>query len=363
MFQKLEYIRVGSYTKKLNDFPTLKKQLWEKLRDTKFEDTIAKQDLQEINISTHINFQPYFDLKQIPIPSDLDKILFYLLEDKILSKQDNGLYSITNLGAILFANQLKNFPSVGRKALRIVKYNGKNKINMEQEILLDKGYVIAFSEIMTLINALLPTKETINPTTGIREKEILYPQIAIREAVANALIHQDLSITGTGPVIEIFDNRIEITNPGSPLVDIKRIIDTPPKSRNEKIASLTRQLKICEELGTGWDKIATSCELAQLPAPKIEIYEDSTRVVLLTHIPYVNQTSTDKIRACYIHTCLKYISGEYMNNSSLRKRFGLGTTASASMSRLIKDTINSDLINPLDPTTAPRHMCYIPFWG
>ena len=48
-------------------------------------------------------------------------------------------------------------------------------------------------------------------------------------------IHQDLSISGTGPVVEIFDNRIEITNAGIPLVNIDRIIDNPPKSRNEKL--------------------------------------------------------------------------------------------------------------------------------
>lgn len=56
-------------------------------------------------------------------------------------------------------------------------------------------------------------------------------------------IHQDLSISGTGPVVEIFDNRIEITNAGIPLVNIDRIIDNPPKSRNEKTSFANETIK------------------------------------------------------------------------------------------------------------------------
>jgi len=76
-------------------------------------------------------------------------------------------------------------------------------------------------------------------------------------SIANSLIHQDLYITGAAPVVEIFDNRIEVTNPGIPLVDVLRIIDNPPKSRNEKLASLMRRLKMCEELGRGWDRMVS----------------------------------------------------------------------------------------------------------
>ena len=79
----------------------------------------------------------------------------------------------------------------------------------------------------------------------------VFPLPAIREAIANSLIHQDFFHTGTGPVIEIFSNRVEITNPGTPLVDVMRIIDNPPKSRNEKLASVMRRLNMCEELGRG----------------------------------------------------------------------------------------------------------------
>ncbi|HJK48536.1 MAG TPA: transcriptional regulator, partial [Methanocorpusculum sp.] len=68
------------------------------------------------------------------------------------------------------------------------------------------------------IEGLLPKTEKIR--NGIRESAPHYPSIILRELVANALIHQDFLLTGVGPTVEIFDSRIEITNPGVPLVDI-----------------------------------------------------------------------------------------------------------------------------------------------
>ncbi len=64
----------------------------------------------------------------------------------------------------------------------------------------------------------------------------MYPELSIREFVANALIHQDFSQIGNSVTIEIYSNRLEVTNPGEPLVDTDRFLDTPPKSRNEILA-------------------------------------------------------------------------------------------------------------------------------
>jgi len=147
------------------------------------------------------------------------------------------------------------------------------------------------------------------------------------------------------------------------LVDIKRIIDNPPKSRNEKLAALMRRLKMCEELGTGWDKIAITCELEQLPAPKIELFEDSTRVTLFSEVPFTNIALEDKLWACYLHACIKQVQGEQLTNSSLRERFGLKESSAASISQLIKEAVARKFIKPLDPATAPRYMKYIPIWA
>lgn len=205
--------------------------------------------------------------------------------------QTNGLYAITNLGAILLAKRLSDFPRISRKAIRVVQYQGNNLLNMLKEDVGGKGYVVGFEGLIKFIEALLPTQEVI--TGALREKKSAYPVLAVREAVANALIHQDFSVTGTGPVVEIFESRIEITNSGTPLVDVRRIIDNPPKSRNEKLAALMRRLRMCEELGTGWDKIVITCELYQLPAPKIELFEDSTRVTLFSEMPFSNISMED----------------------------------------------------------------------
>lgn len=361
MFEKVDYIRIGSYTKRLSEFPTIQSQLWHKLENSKFEERYAKQDLNLVDALQLLDCSVYFDIKGLPQPSTIEGVSHYLLEEDIIVKQDNGLFAITNMGAILFAKRIQDFSRISRKAIRVVLYNGNNRLDMLKEETVTKGYVAGFEGIIKYVDALIPTQEII--IGAMRERKSAYPILAVREAIANALIHQDFSITGTGPVVEIFKNRMEITNPGVPLVDIKRIIDNPPKSRNEKLAALMRNLRMCEELGTGWDKIVIACELLQLPAPKIEVYEESTRVTLYTEIPFTNLSIEEKLWACYLHACIKQVQGEYLTNSTLRERFGLMETSSGSISRLIKEAVQCKLLKPLDPTTAPRYMKYVPIWA
>lgn len=361
MFEKIDYIRVGSYTKRLSEFPMFQSQLWHKLENSKFEERYAKQDLSLVDALQMLDCSVYFDIKGMPQPSSIEGVAHYLLEEDIIVKQDNGLFAITNMGAILFAKRIQDFSRISRKAIRVVQYRSNNRLEMLKEETVSKGYVVGFEGIIKYIDALIPTQEII--IGAMRERKSAYPILAIREAIANALIHQDFSITGTGPVVEIFKNRMEITNPGIPLVDIKRIIDNPPKSRNEKLAALMRNLRMCEELGTGWDKIVIACELLQLPAPKIEVYEESTRVTLYTEIPFTSLSMEEKLWACYLHACIKQVQGEYLTNSTLRERFGLMETSSGSVSRLIKEAVQCNLLKPLDPTTAPRYMKYVPIWA
>lgn len=105
--------------------------------------------------------------------------------------------------------------------------------------------------------------------------------MAVWELITNELIHQDFFVTGVGPMVEIFDDRIEITNPGEPLVDTQRFVDTPPKSRYEALASLMRRFRFCEERGSEIDKVVAQIELFQLPAPLFETPEGFTRIVTI----------------------------------------------------------------------------------
>lgn len=360
-FKKVEYIRIGSYTKKLNEYPALQAQLWDKITGQNYEEQIAKESISVQEALNLIEYSSYFNLMGKSMPSNQEGILHYLLEEGIILKQDNGLYAITNLGAILFAKKLSSFPTVARKAIRVVKYNGKNRLEIAKNLIGDKGYAIGFEGLIDYLEALLPSSEEIGK--ALRTTKSAYPAVVIREIVANALIHQELSITGAGPIIEIFDNRLEVTNPGTPLVDVLRIVDNPPKSRNEKLAALMRRMGMCEELGSGWDRIVMTCELNTLPSPKIVLYQDNTKVVMLGDLTFKDMVEEDKLWACYMHACVKYVSGEGITNRSLRERFGLPDTSSASISRLIKDAVNSELIKPIAPDTAPRYMKYVPMWA
>lgn len=360
MFRHTEYIRVGSSTKKLNEVPNMKAQLWDHIRSTRFEELPAMENLSLPEAVQYLDYAAYFDLQGKMIPTTAENIAHYLIEDHLMLQQDDGQYLITNLGAMLLAKRLTPFSSVSRKAIRVVQYRGESRMEMLREKTEDSGYAVCYENVIQFIEAIIPASEIIED--GIRRTELAYPSIAIRETVANALIHQNFSLRGTGPLIEIFSNRIEITNPGVPLVDVLRIVDNPPRSRNEKLAALMRRFHICEESGTGWDKIIISSELRHLPTPKITIYEDNMKVTLYSQMPFGDLLMEDKLWACYMHACIRFVEEKQMNNSSLRERFGLDDSYKSNVSRVIKLAVEKNLIRPFDPETAPRYMRYVPTW-
>jgi predicted HTH transcriptional regulator len=250
------------------------------------------------------------------------------------------MFDITNLGGIIFAKDLNSFDRIARKAIRVVVYNNANRVETIREQTGLKGYGVGFEGAMSFINNLLPENEIID--NALRKSVRLYPEIAIRELVANAIIHQDFTIRGTGPMIEIFSDRIEVSNPGIPLIDPLRFIDEPPQSRNEALASFLRRINICEERGSGVDKVIFQVEFNQLPAPEFSVTSNHTKATLFAHKDFAEMDKLDRIRACYQHACLRYVSNDFLTNKSLRERFSIAKKNHSMASRIIADTVEKN---------------------
>jgi len=360
-FDAVEYIRVGSNKKKLKDFPAKERELWRMFDRVPFEQQIAAANQSSDQVLQLLDYPAYFDLLKLPLPDNRIGILTALEADRLIVKTDSGQWNITNLGAVLFAKQLKSFSHLERKAVRVVLYKSNNRIQTIREISGNKGYATGFEGLIGFINNLLPENEVIGQ--ALRKSVPMFPELAIRELVANAIIHQDFTLTGTSPMIEIFTDRMEITNSGIPLVDTQRFLDSPPRSRNEALASFLRRIGICEERGSGIDKVVFETEIFQLPAPAFEVTQEHTRVVLFGHKDFKDMDKEDRIRACYLHCCLKYVCREPMNNTSLRERFGIEEQNKANASRIIRQTVEARLIKLYDSDAGVRAMRYIPYWA
>ncbi|MDD3554774.1 MAG: ATP-binding protein [Deltaproteobacteria bacterium] len=360
-FKHQEFVRVGSYKKKLKDYPEKERALWRIFDQVPFERGVAAEHISSENVLKLLDYPAYFDLLELSLPDGRAAILDALAKDELIHACDAGDWNITNLGAILFAKKLDEFPGLKRKAMRVVHYKGRGRVETLREQVGSKGYASGFEGLIGFIMALVPTNEVIEQ--ALRRTAPMFPELAVRELVANALIHQDLFVTGAGPMVEIFDDRMEITNPGEPLVDTQRFVDSPPKSRNEALASLMRRFRICEERGSGIDKVVDQVEFYQLPAPYFEAPEGNTRVVLFAHKPLNEMDRVDRVRACYLHACLKWVMRDFLTNASLRKRFGVEEKNKAAVSRYIREAVEDGTIKPFDKEAPKKLMKYVPYWA
>ena len=358
-FQKTPYIRISSVTRKLSEFPEKESKIWRNSSGASFENEIAKYNVSASDVVNLLSTQTYFELLGIPYPSNQQGVIEKFISENLIVKYVAG-YSITKLGAVLFAKNLSDFESVNRKSIRVIVYKGKSKIETIREQISNKGYALGFEELVDWINGQLPANEEIGK--ALRKDLRIYPEIAIRELVANSLIHQDFSERGF-PMIEIYSDRIDISNPGISLIQPERFIDEYV-SRNEKLADLMRRMGFCEEKGSGLDKVIFNNELFQLPAINVVIGNNRTSVTVYSYKPLNDMDKEDRIRACYQHACLKYVSNEKMTNQSLRERFKIEGRNAATVSRIIREALEEKVIKDVDPESKSRkYASYIPFWA
>jgi predicted HTH transcriptional regulator len=307
-----------------------------------------------------LDTQRYFDLCEVTYPDNRAAVLDKLKRERLIGEA-NGKYSVSRLGALLLAKDLSVFDDVARKRVRLVVFDFKTKLSTKLSETFNQGYAVGYQAMVKFVMSQLPQNEVIKD--ALRYETTLVEEIVVRELLANAMIHQDFQIGGTSPMVEIYEDRIEFSNPGKPIVPTDRFIDGY-QSRNERMADLMRRLHICEEMSSGIDKVVFSVETSQLPPPMFSSAHNRTEVVVQGFKPFDDMDRNERVRAAYQHCCLRYVIRQDMTNQSLRVRFDLPDSKSSSVSQVINQAIEDGFIR-LDESigTSKRLSRYLPFWG
>jgi len=320
----------------------------------------SKVALTAQDVIGRLDTQRFFDLFKKAYPSNREGVIDRLQRERLIDDLEEG-YAIRRIGALLFAKELEPFPDLARKAPRVVVYDGTSKLRTKLDQVGVMGYAVGFSGLVEFVLSQLPQNEVVE--NALRKQVKLVPEMALRELIANALIHQDLSIGGATVMVEVYSNRVEISNPGEPVVPAERFIDGY-QSRNERLADLMRRMGICEEKGSGVDRVVSTAEQYQLPAPDFRVGYKRTTVVIFGPKDFEDMDRDDRIRACYQHCALRYVVAEPMTNQSLRDRFQLPESKTAIVSQMIGLTTEAGLIKPDEKAGASRKYArYLPFWA
>jgi len=359
-FKSKEYVRVGESKKPLSEHPELARKLWEQILRISFEDGNASDLLSETEIFELLDFTPYYIRRGVEVPTLRKTILGHMENEAVVSPK-LGKYFITNLGAILFAKDMSKFESLLNRGVRVIKYKGNDKSAVERSQDGQMGYALSIDNLVDFLMVLLPSEEYLEG--GTRKSRQTYSREMVKELATNMVIHQDFAVPGYAPRVEIYADRIEFTNPGAPVIEVARFLDSN-NSRNPRLAKLMRFMKLCEERGMGIDIVEAECEKMYLPSPSITTSEDFTRVVVFDHKTLRQFNSYERINLVYMHCCLQHTKHAPTTNETLRSRFAEGVLSSTVASRWIGEALEKGMIKPFDPNSISRKQArYLPSWA
>ncbi len=356
---EVSFIRSAGQTRKMNESEIRAALL--RSRTLRFEE-LTINSTESAAILEDFEISAVCQRLKIPFSGEPERRGEIMVNRKFAAKTATGL-APTYLGVLVTGKDFRKLPGAEHYGIRLTRYRGNSKLEAERDEFYFKGFVHSLDQLIDDIMGLLPKSEVIEKAT--RRQVPVYPEIALRELIANAVIHRDYSRTDSYVQVEIFDDRIEITNPGSLLPDmaVDRLIDQQPRARNEILAALMRELGFCEERGSGIDKAASSLELYGLPAVHFINNPDYFRAILYAPKPYKAMDNEERLRTAYQHVCLHYVAGQKVTNASLRARLKLSGNQSQLVSALIRKAIDANLIKIANPGASPRYIHYVPYWA
>ena len=268
-FEGAIYVRIGSTTKKLEGQTHLEflrnKQILS--FDETYESHATINDLDEDKIKNYLlerGQKNYLDSHTIEE---------FLISKRLASK--NGKLNIKNSAILLLAKDLQEF--YPQTEIKLVKFNGIEPVEIISHKLIQKGLVSSIEESIKFVKENI-NKRVIIGSSPKRIEKYDYPLEVIREAIVNAIVHRDY-FSKDSIQIYIFDNRIEITNPGSlPQGLTKELFGTISVQRNPLIYRFLRDLGYVEGLGTGVPRIKNRMRIAKLKDPKFLFTESFFRI-------------------------------------------------------------------------------------
>ena len=356
------YIRSGSAIKNLSEFAEKERELWRSFDAVTFEREFAKTNCELEDVFRLLDIPIYLRMLGYSESGSDDEVRAHLIDDLVI-KESGDKFHITNLGAFAFARRLDDFERLKSHAIRVIRYKGKNKREALADMTAGKGAAVGFFGLLEFVRAHLPITGEETLSDGRKLPKTDYPEIVIRELIANQLVHQDFSVQGSNPTIEIYDNKVEITNPGAPINEPYRLIDMPPISRNNELADLFKKMHLVEQRGSGLDNVVIELEINNLPAPRFEAKENYMVVTLSERKDLKEMQDYERDNAIYWHSVIKLIEDEKMTNQSVRERFHLSVSQTSLASRAIAHAVKSGIIKAFDETAGNKFMQYIPFWA
>jgi len=172
---------------------------------------------------------------------------------------------ITNAGVLFFAKEPRRL--IVQAQMTLIAFKGVDRIHIYDRQDVQDDLLTQFNAAVFFLMKHLNLRSEIK---GVNRKDIYeIPFEALREAIANAIIHRDYSVRGTSLMVEVSDDRVEIINPGVFPWHQKKDFGKISVRRNERIADLFFRMDKVELAGTGIRRMREAMAAAGLPLPKI----------------------------------------------------------------------------------------------